>query len=106
MSRFGTLRWRLTALYAAVAAVMLIVVLAIGGAVVETALLQSTAERLEIEAGLVVADATGGRRGPRAPTSQPVTSPPFSEAKGRPSSSSTAPAERWPPSPTARQRRS
>ena len=66
MSRFGTLRWRLTALYAAVAAVMLIVVLAIGGAVVETALLQSTAERLEIEAGLVVADATGGRRGPRA----------------------------------------
>ena len=66
MSRFRTLRWRLTALYAAVAAVMLIVVLAIGGAVVETALLQSTAERLEIEAGLVVADATGGRRGPRA----------------------------------------
>jgi two-component system OmpR family sensor kinase len=66
MRRFGTLRWRLTALYAAVAAVMLIVVLAIGGAVVETALLQSTAERLEIEAGLVVADATGGRRGPRA----------------------------------------
>ena len=66
MSRFGTLRWRLTALYAAVAAVMLIVVLAIGGAVVETALLQSTAERLEIEAGLVVADATGGKRGPRA----------------------------------------
>jgi two-component system, OmpR family, sensor kinase len=66
MSRFGTLRWRLTALYAAVAALMLIVVLAIGGAVVETALLQSTAERLEIEAGLVVADATGGRRGPRA----------------------------------------
>jgi signal transduction histidine kinase len=66
MSRFRTLRWRLTALYAAVAAVMLIVVLAIGGAVVETALVQSTAERLEIEAGLVVADATGGRRGPRA----------------------------------------
>ena len=66
MSRFGTLRWRLTALYAAVAAVMLIVVLAIGGAVVERALLQSTAERLEIEAGLVVADAAGGRRGPRA----------------------------------------
>ena len=66
MSRFGTLRWRLTALYAAVAAVMLIVVLAIGGAVMEAALLQSTAERLEIEAGLVVADATGGKRGPRA----------------------------------------
>ena len=66
MSRFRTLRWRLTALYAAVAAVMLIAVLAIGGAVVESALVQSTAERLEIEAGLVVADATGGRRGPRA----------------------------------------
>ena len=66
MSRFRTLRWRLTALYGAVAAVMLIVVLAIGGAVVEQALVQSTAERLEIEAGLVVADAAGGRRGPRA----------------------------------------
>ena len=66
MSRFRSLRWRLTALYAAVAAVMLIVVLAIGGAVVEAALVRSTAERLEIEAGLVVADATGGRRGPRA----------------------------------------
>jgi signal transduction histidine kinase len=66
MSRFRTLRWRLTALYAAVAAVMLIVVLAIGSAVVERALVQSTAERLEIEAGLVVADATGGKRGPRA----------------------------------------
>jgi two-component system, OmpR family, sensor kinase len=66
MSRFRTLRWRLTALYAGVAAVMLIVVLALGGAVVEAALVRSTAERLEIEAGLVVADATGGRRGPRA----------------------------------------
>jgi signal transduction histidine kinase len=66
MSRFRTLRWRLTALYAAVAAVMLIVVLTVGGAVVEAALIQSTAERLEIEAGLVVADASGGRRGPRA----------------------------------------
>ena len=66
MSRFRTLRWRLTALYAAVAAVMLIVVLAVGGAVVEAALVRSTAERLEIEAGLVVADAGGGRRGPRA----------------------------------------
>jgi two-component system, OmpR family, sensor kinase len=66
MKRFGTLRWRLTALYAAVAAVMLIVVLVIGSAVVEAALVQSTAERLEIEAGLVVADATGGKRGPRA----------------------------------------
>ena len=68
MNRFRTLRWRLTALYAAVAAVMLIVVLLVGGAVVEAALVQSTAERLEIEAGLVVADASGGRRGPRART--------------------------------------
>jgi two-component system OmpR family sensor kinase len=66
MSRFRTLRWRLTALYAAVAVVMLIVVLAVGGAVVEAALVRSTAERLEIEAGLIVADASGGRRGPRA----------------------------------------
>jgi signal transduction histidine kinase len=66
MTRFRTLRWRLTALYAGVAAVMLIVVLAVGGAVVEAALVRSTADRLEIEAGLVVADATGGRRGPRA----------------------------------------
>ena len=66
MSRFRTLRWRLTALYAAVAAVMLIVVLAVGSAIVEAALVRSTAERLEIEAGLIVADASGGRRGPRA----------------------------------------
>ena len=66
MSRFRTLRWRLTALYAAVAAVMLIVVLAVGGAIVEAALVRSTAERLEIEAGLIVADASGGRKGPRA----------------------------------------
>ncbi|HEU5143112.1 MAG TPA: hypothetical protein VFU04_08155, partial [Solirubrobacterales bacterium] len=66
MSRFRTLRWRLTALYAAVAAVMLIVVLAVGSAIVEAALVRSTAERLEIEAGLIVADASGGRKGPRA----------------------------------------
>jgi two-component system OmpR family sensor kinase len=45
---------------------MLIVVLAVGGAIVEAALVRSTAERLEIEAGLIVADASGGRRGPRA----------------------------------------
>jgi two-component system OmpR family sensor kinase len=64
--RFGTLRWRLTALYAVVAAVMLLLVLVIGGAAVEAALVRSTAERLEIEAGLLVADAEGGRRGPRA----------------------------------------
>jgi two-component system OmpR family sensor kinase len=66
VNRFRTLRWRLTALYAAVAAVMLVAVLTVGGAAVESALVQSAAERLEIEAGLVVADAGGGRRGPRA----------------------------------------
>ncbi|HEX5824941.1 MAG TPA: HAMP domain-containing sensor histidine kinase, partial [Candidatus Limnocylindrales bacterium] len=66
MTRLRSLRWRLGLLYALVAAVMLAVVLLAVGAVVEAALVKSAAERLEIEAGLVVADAGGGPKGPRA----------------------------------------
>jgi two-component system OmpR family sensor kinase len=66
MTRLRSLRWRLGLLYAGVAAIMLAVVLVTVGAVVESALVRSAAERLEIEAGLVVADAGGGPKGPRA----------------------------------------
>jgi two-component system OmpR family sensor kinase len=66
MSRLGSLRWRLALLYAGIAAGIIVLVLSIIGAAVETALIESTAERLEIEAGLVVADAGGGRKGTRA----------------------------------------
>ena len=66
MTRLRSLRWRLGLLYAAVAAIMLVVVLLAVGAVVESALIKSAAERLEIEAGLVAADAGGGPKGPRA----------------------------------------
>jgi two-component system OmpR family sensor kinase len=64
--RFGSLRWRLVAIYAGVAAAMLAVVLVVVGAAVERSLVAATAERLEIEAGLIVADAGGGKKGPRA----------------------------------------
>jgi two-component system OmpR family sensor kinase len=66
VTRLRSLRWRLGLLYAGVAAIMLAVVLLAVGAVVESALVKSAAERLEIEAGLVVADAGGGQKGPRA----------------------------------------
>ena len=66
MSRLRSLRWRLGLLYAGLAAIMLVIVLVTVGAVVEAALVRSAAERLEIEAGLVVADAGGGPKGPRA----------------------------------------
>ena len=66
MTRLRSLRWRLGLLYAGVAAIMLVVVLLVVGTVVESALVRSAAERLEIEAGLVVADAGGGPKGPRA----------------------------------------
>jgi two-component system OmpR family sensor kinase len=56
-----TLRGRLVVLYAGIAAAMLLVVYAVAGASLEAALVRSAAERLEIEAGLVVADASGGR---------------------------------------------
>ena len=66
MTRLRSLRWRLGLLYAGLAAIMLVIVLVTVGAVVEAALVRSAAERLEIEAGLVVADAGGGPKGPRA----------------------------------------
>jgi signal transduction histidine kinase len=56
-----SLRGRLVLLYAAIAAAMLFAAYSVAGATLEAALLNSAAERLEIEAGLVVADATGGR---------------------------------------------
>ncbi len=62
----GSLRWRLVGVYAVVAAAMLAVVLVVVGAAVEQSLVAATAERLEIEAGLIVADAGGGKKGPRA----------------------------------------
>jgi two-component system, OmpR family, sensor kinase len=63
--RVGSLRWRLAIAYALVLAVMLGLVLAIAGAMVERALILNTANRLEIEAGLITTG-TGGRRGPTA----------------------------------------
>lgn len=63
----SSLRWRLVALYSAIAAVILVAILVLTGAAVERALVSSTADRLEIEAGLIVADAGGNpRKGPRA----------------------------------------
>ncbi|MEX0709822.1 MAG: ATP-binding protein [Chloroflexota bacterium] len=55
-----SLRWRLAALYAAVIAVALVVVLAVVQALVERSLIESTAQRLELEAGLIAnQDASG-----------------------------------------------
>lgn len=61
-ARLGSLRWRLALAYAAVLAVMLVLVLTAAGAMVERALIDSTASRLEIEAGLIATE-SGGRRG-------------------------------------------
>lgn len=61
MSRLRLLRWRLGLLYAATAAAMLVALYAVAGASVEAALVRSAAQRLEIAAGLVAADAAGGR---------------------------------------------
>lgn len=58
----GSLRWRLGIAYALVVAVMLGLVLALVGAIVERTLIENTASRLEIEAGLIAAD-TGGKKG-------------------------------------------
>ena len=64
---FGSLRLRLVALYAVIALAMLVVVLVVVGAAVERSLVTATADRLEIEAGLIVADAGGNpKKGPRA----------------------------------------
>lgn len=62
ISRAGSLRWRLALAYAAILAAMLALVLAVAGAMVERALIESTASRLEIEAGLIATE-TGGKRG-------------------------------------------
>ena len=62
ISRAGSLRWRLGLAYALILAAMLALVLAVAGAIVERALIESTASRLEIEAGLIATE-TGGKRG-------------------------------------------
>lgn len=62
MKPLRSLRGRLGILYGGIAAVMLVVVYVVAGTSIESALVASAAERLEIEAGLVVADAGGGRR--------------------------------------------
>ncbi len=62
IGRPGSLRWRLAIAYAVVLAVALGVVLMVAGAIVERALIESTASRLKIEAGLIATE-TGGRRG-------------------------------------------
>jgi signal transduction histidine kinase len=66
VSRLRSLRWRLATMYAAIAAVMLIVLLTVVAGAVETALIDSTAERLTIEAGLVAAESGPGRSPARA----------------------------------------
>ncbi len=58
----GSLRWRLGLTYALVLVATLGLVLAVVGATVERTLIESTASRLEIEAGLIAAD-TGGKKG-------------------------------------------
>src|SRR5688572_16676284 len=62
IGRLGSLRWRLSLAYALVLAVMLGLVLTVAGSIVERALIESTASRLEIEAGLIATE-TGGKRG-------------------------------------------
>jgi len=62
LGRAGSLRLRLGLAYAVVLALMLGVVLTLAGATVEQALIDSTASRLEIEAGLIATE-TGGKRG-------------------------------------------
>lgn len=60
--RVGSLRWRLGVAFALVLALMLGLVLALAGAIVERGLIRSTADRLEIEAGFIASE-SGGRRG-------------------------------------------
>jgi two-component system OmpR family sensor kinase len=62
LGRAGSLRLRLGFAYAVVLALMLGVVLTLASATVEQALIDSTASRLEIEAGLIATE-TGGKRG-------------------------------------------
>ncbi|HYN69968.1 MAG TPA: ATP-binding protein [Candidatus Eisenbacteria bacterium] len=60
--RFGSLRWRLGLAYGIVMGVALALVLLVASAIVERGLIESTADRLEIEAGLIVTE-SGGRKG-------------------------------------------
>jgi two-component system OmpR family sensor kinase len=60
--RPGSIRWRLGLAYALVVAVMLGLLLVLVGGIVERTLIENTASRLEIEAGLIAAD-TGGKKG-------------------------------------------
>jgi two-component system OmpR family sensor kinase len=64
--RAGTLRWRLGLIYALVIAVALSLVLAVVEVVVERALIENTAARLEVEAGLI--NPTTGRGNAQATT--------------------------------------
>jgi len=57
----ASLRWRLGLAYALIAAVLLAVVLGLANAVVERALIEGTASRLEIEAGLIASESGTGR---------------------------------------------
>jgi two-component system OmpR family sensor kinase len=57
-----SIRWRLGLLYALLLGAMLAATLAVVAASTERALIESTASRLEIEAGLLVSN-TGGRKG-------------------------------------------
>lgn len=57
----ASLRWRLGLAYALIAAVLLAVVLGLTNAVVERALIEGTASRLEIEAGLIASESDTGR---------------------------------------------
>jgi signal transduction histidine kinase len=66
LSRLRSLRWRLALLYVGVAAAMLAVVLTVVTTAVEAALIRTTAQRLEVEAGLVAAEGGPGNKGPRA----------------------------------------
>ena len=59
--RGTSLGWRLGLAYAVIAGVLLAVVLALTNAVVERALIESTADRLEIEAGLIASQSDIGR---------------------------------------------
>ncbi len=61
MKPLSSLRGRLGLTYAAIAACMLIVAYLVAVATIDRALVASAAERLEIEAGLVVADSAEGR---------------------------------------------
>ena len=61
MRPFRSLRGRLVLTYAAIATAMLLAAYLVAVATIDAALVRSAAERLEIEAGLVVAGSTEGR---------------------------------------------